>query len=96
VGVVPAAELSTRCEAPSLSEADPARVIACEEPINANEAAPAVINKVRQSPFRNRLSVNERFGLFIFAAGVNNAFYNFRNWLSTEIARRVILAFRRQ
>jgi hypothetical protein len=70
VGVAPPAEFPTNSDTSSSPEADPARAIACEEPINTNAAAPAAIIKLMQKTFRNRLMVNERFGACIAAAGI--------------------------
>lgn len=54
----------------SEGEADPAWLMACEEPICPNAATLAPINKATQSTFRNRVSVNERVTVSIIAAGV--------------------------
>jgi hypothetical protein len=70
VGVAAAADLSIRADASPSPEGDPAPVIACEEPISANAAVPAEINKLMQRTFRNRRRVNERFGVCIVAAGI--------------------------
>jgi hypothetical protein len=54
----PAPERSTSPQLFSSGEADPAWLVAREEPIGPNAAMPAAINKVTQSAFLNRLSVN--------------------------------------
>lgn len=60
-GVAPmASERSTPPRPVSSGEADPAWLIAREEPIGTNAPTPAPINKVTQSTFRRRLSLNER------------------------------------
>jgi hypothetical protein len=70
-GVAPAApERSTPPQPFSSGEADPAWLMAREEPVDPNTAMPAAINKARQSTFRNRVSPNERFRVSIMAAGV--------------------------
>jgi hypothetical protein len=70
-GVPPTApERSTPPRALSSGEADPAWLMAREEPVDPNTAMLAAINKARQSTFRNRVSLNERFRVFIIAAGV--------------------------
>ena len=70
LGVGQAAGLLTQPDALSSPEADPARAVACEETISSDAIMPAAINKVTQSTFRNRLSVNERLAVSILAAGV--------------------------
>ena len=70
-GVAPMAPERATTPGPfSSEEADPAWLIAGEEPIDPNAAMPAAINKVAQSTFRNLLSVNERFRVCIVAASV--------------------------
>jgi hypothetical protein len=70
-GVAPMApERSTTPGPFSSEEADPAWLMAREEPIDPNAAMPAAINKVTQITFRNRRSVNECLGVSILAAGV--------------------------
>ena len=68
VGVAPPAEFPTNADSSSSPEVDPACGVACEEPINANAAAPAAIIKLMQRTFRNRLRMNERFGACIVPA----------------------------
>ena len=75
LGVAQAAGLSNQPDALSSPEADPSRAIACEETMSPDTIMPAAINKVTQSTFRNRLSVNERFAVSILAAGYNQRFY---------------------
>ena len=69
-GVAPtAAEISTPPQPFSSGEADPAWLMAREEPISPNAVMPAAINKVTQSTLRNRLTVNVRFRFSIIAGG---------------------------
>ena len=70
-GVAPmASDRSTPPRPFSSGEANPAWLMAREEPIGPNTAMPAAINKARQSTFRNRVSLNEGFRVSNMAAGV--------------------------
>ena len=70
LGVAQAEGSLNQPDALSSPEADPSPAVACEETMSPDAIMPAAINKVTQSTFRNRLSVNERLTVSMLAAGV--------------------------
>jgi hypothetical protein len=97
-GVAPMTpERSTPPRPFSLREADPIWLMAREEPICPNAATLAPINKVTQSTFRNRVSVNEGLEFPSERQAYNQRFYpNAKRTVNSGVARRVILASRRE
>jgi hypothetical protein len=78
-------ELSTQPDASSSPEADPVRVIACEETRSPDATMPAAIDRVTESMFCNRLNVNEGLTDLISVADVlPSAFTNRRRPLSIQ------------
>lgn len=78
-------------------EADSARMTACEELTSSNAAAPAAVNKIIQSTFRNRFGRSERLGVSMLAVASSQGFYlNRKRTVNASVAHSVILADRRE